>query len=184
MVMECLRMKKLLGLLGGILFGLFFCVNCAYSYDIEKLHAVAEIGTLSNSQKYILALDKCNSALEKYPFDPELYYWRATINIHLGEGEQALKDMDMAIELNPKDSNVYVMRGIIKSDLGDNDGALEDFEQALKLNSKNSSAYSMRACVKIAKGELKSANEDLEKANKFLEQEENESLEKSKGQIE
>ncbi len=171
-------MKKFLGLL-GVIFCLVFSVNCAYSFDMEKLQTVAEIGTLSNSQKYILALDKCNSALEKYPFDPELYYWRATINVHLGEGEQALKDMDMAIELNPKDSNVYVMRGIIKSDLGDNDGALEDFEQALKLNSKNSSAYSMRACVKVAKGELKSANEDLEMANKLLAEEEKEALEES-----
>ena len=175
-------MKKILGLL-VIIFCLFFSVNSAYSFDMEKLQAVSEIGTLSNSQKYILALDKCNSALEKYPFDAELYYWRATINVHLGEGEQALRDMDMAIDLNPKDSNVYVMRGIIKSDLGDNDSALEDFEQALRLNSKNSSAYSMRACVKIIKGELKSANEDLEMANKLLAEEEKESLEKAKNKI-
>lgn len=163
-------MKRLL-CTSFVILGLVLGTNCAYSFDREKLQAVTEIGVLSNSQKYILALDKCNSALEKYPFDPELYYWRATINIHLGEGEQALKDIDMAIELNPDDSNVYVMRGILKSDLGDNDGALNDFEKALKLNPKNSSAYSMRACVKIAKGELKSANEDLEIANKLLEEE-------------
>ena len=174
-------MKKLLGIC-GILGCLFFTTNCAYSFDRDKLQTVAEIGTLSNSQKYILALDKCNSALEKYPFDPELYYWRATINVHLGEGEQALKDMDMAIELNPDDSNVYVMRGILRSDYGDNDGALEDFEKALKLDLKNSSAYSMRACVKIAKGELKSANEDLEMANKLLEEEEKVTEEKNDNQ--
>lgn len=163
-------MKRLLCVC-SILLGLVLSSNCAFSFDREKLQVVSEIGVLSNSQKYILALDKCNSALEKYPFDPELYYWRATINIHLGEGEQALKDMDKAIELNPDDSNVYVMRGIIKSDLGNNDEALEDFEKALKIDPKNSSAYSMRACVKIIKGELKGANEDLETANKLLEEE-------------
>ena len=166
-----LLMKKLL-ILCSIIGGLFYCTSAAYPFDIDKLQAVSEIGQLSNSQKYILALDKCNVALEKYPFEPELYYWRATINIHLGEGEEALKDMNRAIKLNPKDSNVYVMRGILKSDLGDNDGALADFDEALKLDSKNSSAYSMRACIKIAKGELKSANEDLQMANKLLDEEE------------
>ena len=109
-------MKKLLGLC-WLLFCLMLSANCANAFDREKLQAVSEIGTLSNSQQYILALDKCNSALEKYPFDPELFYWRATINIHLGESKQALKDMDMAISLNPNDSNVYVMRGILKSEL-------------------------------------------------------------------
>jgi tetratricopeptide (TPR) repeat protein len=175
-------MKKLLGLC-GILFCLLLSVNSSFAFDKEKLQAVSEIGTLSNSQKYILALDKCNAALEKYPFDSELYYWKATINIHLGEGEQALKDMDMAIDLNPNDSNVYVMRGILKSELGDNEGALADFEQAIKVNPKNSSAFSMRACVKIAKGEFKSANEDLETANKLLEEEEKDAAEQ-KGQVE
>ena len=170
-------MKKLLGLC-GLLFCLMLSANCANAFDREKLQVVSEIGTLSNSQKYILALDKCNSALEKYPFDPELFYWRATINIHLGESKQALKDMDMAISLNPNDSNVYVMRGILKSELGDNDGALADFEHAIKLDPKNSSAYSMRACVRIAKGEFKTANEDLEVANKLLDEEEKEAEQK------
>lgn len=152
---------------------LLFSVNYAFSFDMEKIQAVSEIGKLSNSQKYVEALDKCNSALEKFPFEAELYYWRATINMHLGEGKQALKDIDMAIDLNPDDSDVYVMRGILKSELDDNDGALADFEQAIKLNSKNGSAYSMRACVRIAKGEFKAANEDLEMANKLLEEENN-----------
>lgn len=175
-------MKKLFGIC-GILVCLIVGTSSANAFDREKLQAVSEIGTLSNSQKYILALDKCNSALEKYPFDPELYYWKATINIHLGEGEQALKDMDMAIELNPNDSNVYVMRGILKSELGDNDGALADFEHAIKLDSKNSSAYSMRACVKIAKGEFKSANEDLEIANKLLDEEEKNAEEQKEKEV-
>ena len=163
-------MKRIIIIL-GLVFGLFLNINPAYSFDREKLQTLSDIGVLSNSQKYVLALDKCNSALEKYPQDPELYYWRATINIHLGNGEQALDDIDKALELNPNDSNVYVMRGIMRSELGDNDGALADFEYALKLNPKNSSAYSMRACIKIAQGDLKSANEDLEIANNLLEEE-------------
>lgn len=166
-------MKKFPTIVCSILLSVLFSVNCAFSFDMERIQAVSEIGMLSNSQKYVQALDRCNSAIEKYPFEAELYYWRATVNMHLGESKQALKDIDMAIELNPNDSDVYVMRGIFKSENGDNDGALSDFEQAIKINSKNASAYSMRACVKIAKGDFKSANEDLEIANNLFEQDAN-----------
>lgn len=147
-----------------------FSLNPAYSFDREKLQMISEIGTLSNSQKYLQALDKCKAAMQKYPDEPELYYWSATIKTNLGDNISALLDFDKAVELNPQDSNVYVMRGITKNELGDDTGALEDFDKAISLNPKNISAYSMRACVKIGKGDLQNANEDLETANKLFDE--------------
>ncbi len=161
-------MKKFLVIL--ILFGVLCSCNSVYAFDREKLQMISEIGTLSNSQKYLQALDKCKSAIAKYPDEAELYYWSATIKSHLGNNEDALSDFNKAVELNPNDSNVYVMRGIIKNELGDDIGALADFDKAISLNSKNSSAYSMRACVKIGKGDLQSANEDLEIANNLFDE--------------
>jgi len=160
-------LKKFLVIL-ALLFGVFLSVNTANAFDREKLQIISEIGTLSNAQKYLQALHKCKAALEKYPDEPELYYWSAVIKTHMKDDKGALVDFDKAVELNPEDSNVYVMRGITKNELGDDKGALADFDQAIKLNPKNSSAYSMRACVKIGTGDLQSANDDLETANKLF----------------
>jgi len=160
-------LKKFLVIL-ALLFGVFLSVNTANEFDREKLQIISEIGTLSNAQKYLQALHKCKAALEKYPDEPELYYWSAVIKTHMKDDKGALVDFDKAVELNPEDSNVYVMRGITKNELGDDKGALADFDQAIKLNPKNSSAYSMRACVKIGTGDLQSANDDLETANKLF----------------
>lgn len=180
MVMEFKNLKSFIVTL-SVLLGLFYTTNCAYSFDREKLEAISEIGLLSNSQKYEVAMEKCNAAMEKYPDDPELYYWKATINSNLGNGQEALEDISRAVELNPKDSNVYVMRGIMKSEIGDNEGALVDFDKALTLNPNNDSAYAMRACIKVLQGDLKSAKDDLEIANKLLDEEEK-SIEKEQEQ--
>lgn len=140
-------------------------INPAYSSDLEKFRTISEIGTLANTQDYTQALDKCLDALEKYPQEPELYYWSAVIKSRLGYNPEAVLDFDKAIELNPDNSSLYVMRGISKSELGNNTGALEDFDQALKVNPNDGSAYSMRACVKVEMGDLQGANEDLEMMN-------------------
>ena len=165
--MEQVRLKKFLVIL-TLLAICGFSVNCAYGFDREKLQIISEIGTLSNSQKYLQALDKCKTAMAKYPDEAELYYWSAVIKTHMKDNKSALMDFNKAVELNPHDSNVYVMRGITKNELGDDAGALADFDMAIKLDPKNSSAYSMRACVKIGSGDLQSANDDLEAANKLF----------------
>ena len=165
--MEQVQLKKFLVIL-ALLFGVFFSVNTANAFDREKIQIISEIGTLANSEKYLQALDKCKSAMTRYPDEAELYYWSAVIKTHMKDNKGALVDFKKAVELNPQDSNVYVMRGITKNELGDDKGALADFDQAIKLNPKNSSAYSMRACVKISTGDLQSANDDLETANKLF----------------
>lgn len=163
-------MKKVLIIL-GLVTGLFISTtDFAYSAepDIQKIQTITEIGTLSNQEKYTEALEKCTTAMKKYPDDYELYYWSASIKMHTGEAKAAIADYNRAIELKPEDSSLYVMRGIAKSEIHDNEGAIEDFNHALKINPKDSSAYSMRACVKIEMGDLKGANEDLETANKLF----------------
>lgn len=144
--------------------------NCSYASDNGKIQTISEIGTLSNADKYDEALKKCDSAIQKYPDEPELYYWRGAIKSHLGDNLAALVDYDKAIQLKPNEGIAYVMRGISKSDLGDNSGAMKDFNKALEINPKDSSAYSMRACVKIDMGDLQGANEDLEIANKLYDE--------------
>jgi len=165
-------MKKKIILLSLVLGLLFSVNNFAYSFDLEKVRTVSEIGTLVNAKDYQTALAKCNAALEKYPEDSDLYYWRASIYSFEGKYEQALTDYNKVISLTPKDADALVMRGICKSSLGDFEGAIADFNSALAIDPKNSSAYSMRACVRMEMGELESANEDLKKANVLFDEEE------------
>lgn len=166
-------MRKSLILL-GLIFAIFFSVNnFAYSNDLEKIKTISEIGTLTNSEQYQDALDKCNAAMIKYPDDAEIYYWSATIKSSMGDKQAALIDYDKAVELNPNESSAYVMRGICKSDLGDNDGAIEDYNQAIQINPKDSSAYAMRACAKLDKGDLQGANQDLNETHRLFDEEEN-----------
>lgn len=166
-------MKKFL-VICGLVFTMFLSANnFAYSSDLEKYQIISEIGTLSNSENYLQALDKCNEAIKKYPNEAELYYWSGVIRSKTGDNKAAVEDFNKAIELNPKDSNLYVMRGISKSEMGDKSGAAEDFDYALKLNPKDSSAYSMRACLKIEDGDFAGANVDLEMANKLFDETQN-----------
>ncbi len=162
-------MKKVLIIFGFVVTLLGCSLTSSYASDLEKHKTISEIGILSNAEKYDEALQKCEAALVKYPDDPELYYWSATIKASTGDKKSALADYDKVIELNPKDGNAYVMRGICKSDLNDPIGAIEDYNKALEINPKDSSAYSMRACAKLDLGDFNGANADLEVANKLYE---------------
>lgn len=169
-------MKKGLVTLAFII-GLLFCgSNVAYCADnavgtnMDKIKSVTEIGSLVNQKQYNIALEKCNSALEKYKDEADLYYWRATILASLGKHKEALVDYDKVVSLKPKDTTALVMRGICKSELQDTEGAIADFNKALQINPKDPSAYSMRACVKLEIGDYAGANEDLDKANKLFEE--------------
>lgn len=162
-------MKKFL-VTGGVLLSLALGVgNCVFADDEALINkTITEIGTLVNSQKYQIALTKCNNALQKYPDEAFLYYWRASIKNATGDKELALADLNKSIELNPNYAKAYVLRGICKSDLEDKEGALADFNKAIELDNTDSSAYSMRACVKLDLGDFDGANEDLDVSNKLM----------------
>ncbi len=162
-------MKKFLIMFGLVVSLLGCSFTPLYASELEKHKTISEIGILANSERYTEALEKCEAALVKYPEDPELYYWSATIKSSTGDKKSALADYDKVIELNPKDSNAYVMRGICKSDLNNPIGAIEDYNKALEINPKDSSAYSMRACAKLDLGDFNGANADLEVANQLYE---------------
>ncbi len=162
-------MKKFLAL-SGILFSLCLLnTNIVCAQDDAAINkTISEIGSLVNSQKYQIALTKCNNALKKYPDEAFLFYWRASIQNSTGNKELALEDLNKSIELNPNYAKAYVLRGICKSDLEDKEGALQDFDKAIELDENDSSAYSMRACVKLDLGDFDGANQDLDISNKLM----------------
>lgn len=162
-------MKKYLAVCVLVLGLSLCCAGMVYANDdVVKNKTITEIGTLVNSQKYQMALTKCNSALQKYPDEAFLYYWRASIENSTGNKQKAIEDLNKSIELNPKNAKAYVLRGICKSELEDREGALEDYNKAIELDPKDSSAYSMRACIKLDLGDFDGANADLDLSNKLM----------------
>lgn len=175
-------MKKqvfVLALLCGLSFissGLVFAEEEIKNSDAGK--TITEIGMLVNAQKYQIALAKCNSALEKYPNEAFLYYWRGSINRSIGEKQLAIEDFNKAIELDANNARAYVLRGICKADLEDKEGALEDYNKAIELDSEDSSAYSMRAMVRLDLGDMEGADSDLDMSNKLMNSKEEKNADK------
>ncbi len=162
-------MKKIIAICGLVLGLSVLCAGMVCADDDAALNkTITEIGTLVNSQKYQIALTKCNSAIQKYPDEAFLYYWRASIENSTGEKQKAIEDLNKSIELNPENAKAYVLRGICKSELEDRDGALADYNKAIELDPNDSSAYSMRACIKLDMGDFDGANEDLDTSNKLM----------------
>ncbi len=140
----------------------------SYSADADAGKAITEIGILVNAQKYQIAMTKCNAAIQKYPNESFLYYWRGSIHNSMGEKQAAIEDFNKSIELDPANEKAYVLRGICKADLEDKEGALEDYNKAIELAPEDGSAYSMRAMVKLALGDMDGANSDLDTSNKLM----------------
>ena len=163
-------MKKtpILLISAALLIGLSGAVYADEATNPDANKTITEIGILVNSQKYKIAMAKCNSAIQKFPNESFLYYCRGSIYNSIGEKNLALQDLNKAISLNAKNEKAYVLRGICKSELGDKGGALEDYNKAIELNPNDGSAYSMRAMVKLDNGDYDGANEDLDKSNKLM----------------
>ena len=141
-------------------------ISCCADADASK--TITEIGILVNAQKYQIALTKCNAAIQKYPNESFLHYWRGSIYNSMGEKQAAIEDFNKAIELDPTNEKAYVLRGICKADLEDKEGALEDYNKAIELVPEDGSAYSMRAMVKLDLGDMDGANSDLDTSNKLM----------------
>lgn len=163
-------MKKHVLILGLVL-GLSVIFNGAvYAEDSasEANKTITEIGLLVNAQKYQIAMTKCNNAIQKYPNEAFLYYWRGSIYNSIGERQLAIQDFDKSIELDANNAKAYVLRGICKAELEDKEGALEDYNKAIGLSPNDGSAYSMRAMVKLDLGDMDGADKDLDMSNKLM----------------
>lgn len=163
-------MKKHVFILGFALTLCLSCLNVAFAQEpnAEANKTITEIGVLVNSQKYQIAMTKCNTAIQKYPNEAFLYYWRGTIYNSMGEHQRAIEDFNKSIELDANNAKAYVLRGICKADLEDKEGALEDYNKAIELSPEDGTAYSMRAMVRLDLGDMEGADKDLDISNKLM----------------
>ncbi|CAO5021163.1 UDP-N-acetylglucosamine--peptide N-acetylglucosaminyltransferase SPINDLY [Microcystis aeruginosa] len=92
-------------------------------------------------QKYKLALDDYNKAIELNPNFAMAYNNRGNIYSDQKKYDLALSDYDKAIEINPNYAEAYVNRGVLYRLQEKYELALADYDKAIELNPNDAVAY-------------------------------------------
>jgi tetratricopeptide (TPR) repeat protein len=97
-----------------------------------------------------------------------VYNNRAWIRAHLGEGEEALADVERAISMAPEIlPSLFGTKGIVYYALGRYEDALVDLEKAIAVEATRDEAYYFRAQIYGRLQESQKAAADLEKARQL-----------------
>ncbi len=105
-------------------------------------------GILSRrQQKYKLALDDYNKAIELNPNFAGAYNNRGNIYYYQQKYELALADFNKAIELDSKSAEAYNNRGVLYSEQKKYELALADYNQAIEINPNYAEAYYNRGLL-------------------------------------
>jgi len=94
----------------------------------------------------------------------EIYFYRATTNVHLGRLYQAVEDYDTASEFNSQVKEIYFNRGIVYEDLGEYQGAIQDFDRAIRLDPYVADSYYNRGNAYVHLEQYDLAIQDYDKA--------------------
>ncbi|MFN6306887.1 MAG: tetratricopeptide repeat protein [Microcystis sp.] len=94
-----------------------------------------------DQQKYKLALDDYNKAIELNPNHAGAYYNRGLLYSDQKKYDLALSDYDKAIEINPNYAEAYVNRGVLYRLQEKYELALADYDKAIDINHDLAEAY-------------------------------------------
>ncbi|MFM6322961.1 MAG: tetratricopeptide repeat protein, partial [Microcystis panniformis] len=117
-----------------------------------------------NQQKYKLALDDFNKAIELNPNYAEAYGNRGLLYYNQQKYELALSDFNKAIEINPNLVEAYYNRGNLYRLQQKYELALSDYNKAIKLNKNAWFAMMGIGLVKYEQGSISEAIKQWEKA--------------------
>ncbi|GCA85499.1 TPR repeat-containing protein YrrB [Microcystis aeruginosa NIES-2522] len=117
-----------------------------------------------NQQKYKLALDDYNKAIELNPNLAQAYNNRGNLYYNQQKYELALADFNKAIELNRNFAEAYYNRGGIYYNLQKYDLALSDYSKAIDINPNLAEAYYNRGGLYSYQQKYELALADFNKA--------------------
>ncbi|MDA0729231.1 MAG: tetratricopeptide repeat protein [Bacteroidetes bacterium] len=99
--------------------------------------------------------------------DPDAMHDRAVCHFHCGEGDLALKWLDLAVEVQPEYSYRYASRGWMKQALQDDEGARLDYEKALVLDPEDAITLNNLGLLEERMGYKKQARERFKVSNEL-----------------
>ncbi|MCZ8224681.1 MAG: tetratricopeptide repeat protein [Microcystis sp. LE19-84.1B] len=115
-------------------------------------------------QKYELALDEYNQAIEINPNYAMAYYNRGVLYYDQKKYELALADWNKAIELNRNFTEAYNNRGVLYQNQKKYELALADYDKAIELNRNFAMAYYNRGSLYDDQKKYDLALSDYDKA--------------------
>jgi tetratricopeptide (TPR) repeat protein len=112
------------------------------------------------------ALKVTNSALKKFPNDPELFFIRGQLNFQQKKFKLAVDDYDKTLSINANwnTTQVYLNRGFANDGLLKPDTALQDFAKAISADPNNASGYIARGKLLYRQSKFADAVEDFKRA--------------------
>lgn len=128
-----------------------------------KIKGIAEY----YSGNYYEAIRDLTKAIQLYPLDAELYYYRALAKLALEDEKEAEKDIDRAINLNPYYAEAYFNKGLLREKGGKIEEAIAYYSRTIELNPDHVNAYMRRAKAYMKAGMENEALEDIRSAKKL-----------------
>ena len=124
------------------------------------------IDILIDLQKYDLALQVTNRAIEKIPDDEYLYGTKARLLGYFEKYEEALESINHARSLNSKDYTFYQIKAETMEFLGKYKDALESIQKAILLGPSDPNSYCIQAEIL---NQLGNNEEAINSVNKSIE---------------
>ena len=125
-------------------------------------------GIQKNEQKdYAGSVEAFNKAIQFYPNDLSIYFYRGDSKYNLQDYKGAVEDFSRAIELEPGNGIHYNHKGMAETKLGNYQEALKDFNKALELVPGDAEFYYYRGILKLEMKDKKGACPDLIKASEL-----------------
>ncbi|AWR96369.1 tetratricopeptide repeat protein [Acidianus sulfidivorans JP7] len=136
-----------------------------------KIKGIAEY----YSGNYYEAIRSLTKAIQSYPLDAELFYYRALAKLALEKDKEAEKDIDIAIQLNPYYAEAYFNKGLIREKKGKIEEAISYYSKSIDINPEFVNAYVRRAKAYMKSGMESNAIEDIKVVKRLKSKEENNS---------
>jgi len=106
-----------------------------------------------DADEYDQAIECFNEAVEMYPDDASIYFYRALAYHYKEDYDRAIADYTEAIRINPDGAGAYNNRGNIYYDEEDYDRAIADYTEAIRIDPDDILAYNNRIRAYSKKGD-------------------------------
>ncbi len=133
--------------------------------SVEALYWRAS--TFVRLDKFQLALNDLNKAIELYDEYADAYSLRGTIYFHMQQQNEALKDMDIALKLDNENSYRYTSRAYILAKYGAIEKAVQDYKKALSLDPDDAVAHNNLGLLEEQLGRQSKAKKHFKTADKL-----------------